>query len=269
MLTIGDFSKLGHVSVRTLRYYDDMRLLIPAHVDPFTGYRYYSAGQLPRLNRILAFKDLGFSLEQIAQLLDEALPSAQIRGMLRLKEAEVRQQVQEEQERLARIEARLRRIEQEDTMSEYEIVLKSVPAQRVASIREVLPTFSAIGRLFDELRAYEKKHGIAVTAGTAIWHDTEFRERDVDGEAAFTTADPLPPDERITERTLPAIETAACVVHHGPFDSISQAYSAVHSWIEHNGYRIAGPGREVYHHAGNDQHDASYVTEVQFPIAKA
>ena len=79
MIKIGDFSKLSLVSVRTLRYYEEMGLLAPIQVDRFTGYRYYSFDQLPRLNRILALKDLGFSLEQIAQMLDEGLPPAQIR----------------------------------------------------------------------------------------------------------------------------------------------------------------------------------------------
>jgi len=91
--------------VKALRYYDQIGLLKPASVDRFTDYRYYSFEQLPRLNRILALKDLGFSLEQIARLLDEGLSPAQLRGMLRLRQAEIRQQVKEDQERLVRVEA--------------------------------------------------------------------------------------------------------------------------------------------------------------------
>jgi len=98
--------------VKTLRYYDEIGLLKPAQVDRFTGYRYYSEDQLPRLNRILALKDLGLSLEQIGRLLDDDLPPAQLRGMLRLKQAEIQQCVEEEQARLARVEMRLRQIEQ-------------------------------------------------------------------------------------------------------------------------------------------------------------
>jgi DNA-binding transcriptional MerR regulator len=90
MFKIGDLSKLSRVSVKTLRYYDEIGLLKPAQVDRFTGYRYYSFDQLPRLNRILALKDLGFSLEQIAQVLNEGLPPAQLRGMLRLRQMELR-----------------------------------------------------------------------------------------------------------------------------------------------------------------------------------
>lgn len=268
MLKIGDFSKLCRLSVKALRYYDEVGLLRPARTDPVSGYRYYSVEQLPRLNRVLALKDLGFTLEQIAQLLDEPLPPERIRGMLHLKRAQARQQIEAEQARLARIEARLRQIEREETMPDYEVVLKSVEAQRVASVRAVLPTFPAVGGLFDELRDYARKHDVRATAWTAVWHDTEYRERDVDGEAAITTDGPLPGDGRVSAGELPAVETMACAVHHGPFDTITQAYAAVLGWIEANGYRIVGPNREIYYRGGNDQHDPSFVTEVQFPVAR-
>src|ERR1700720_1207341 len=113
MFKIGEFSKLVQVTVPTLRYYDQVGLLKPVHVDRFTSYRYYSASQLPRLNRILALKDLGFSLEQIAQTLDEGVSPEQLRGMLRLKRAELRQHIADEQARLARVEARLNDIDKE------------------------------------------------------------------------------------------------------------------------------------------------------------
>ena len=111
LLKIGDFSKISQVSVKTLRYYDEVGLLRPVEVDPFTGYRYYSAGQLPRLHRVLALKDLGFSLEQISRLLDDELSPAQIRGVLRMKQAELQQHIRDELARLARVEARLRQLE--------------------------------------------------------------------------------------------------------------------------------------------------------------
>src|SRR5690242_1758551 len=114
MLRIGDFSRLAHVTIITLRHYDQVGLLKPVEVDFFTGYRYYSVAQLPRLNRILILKDMGFNLEQIGLMLDENLPVEQFVGMLRLKRAEVERQVAAEQTRLAQIEARLRLIQHED-----------------------------------------------------------------------------------------------------------------------------------------------------------
>src|SRR5215216_1294862 len=104
MIRIGDFSKLSRVSVKTLRFYDEMCLLKPIEVDRITGYRYYEFDQLPRQHRILALKDLGFSLEEIGRLLEGDLSTEQMRGMLKLRQAEIRQ----------RVELWLRQIEQED-----------------------------------------------------------------------------------------------------------------------------------------------------------
>src|SRR5512138_3901714 len=96
MIRIGDFSKLSRVSIKTLRHYDEMGLLKPIEVDRLTGYRYYEYHQLPRLYRILAFKDLGFSLEEIGHLLEAEPSIEQMRGMLKLRQAEIRQRVEEE-----------------------------------------------------------------------------------------------------------------------------------------------------------------------------
>ena len=272
MLKIGDFSKLSQLSVKTLRYYDDLGLLKPAEVDRFTGYRYYTAEQFLRLNRIVALKDLGFPLEQIRQLLDEELPVAQMRGMLRLRQAETEQKVEAEVARLARVEARLRQIEQEGRMPPYEVVLKKVDAKTVASVREVAPTYSDIGRLIGKVFAYLGQQGIRPEGPPmGIYHDPEYRERDVDIEACVPITGPAQGGARVGVRELPAVEAMVSVVHQDSYDTISQAYAALMAWIEANGYRIAGPSRETYlrgpEDAGRDQ--ASYVTEVQFPVEKA
>ena len=271
MIKIGDFSKLSLVSVRTLRYYEEMRLLKPVEVDRFTGYRYYSVDQLPRLNRILALKDLGFSLEQIAQLLDEGLPPDQMRGMLRMKQAEIRQQAEDEQARLARVEARLRQIEQEGKMPTHEVVIKKIEPQLVAAIRRVVPSYEGIGQLLGETFAHVGQQG-GRPAGPplAIYHDPEFRERDADVETAVPLASPLPSSERATVRELPGTERMACVIHQGSYESVSEAYNTLMAWIGSNGYRIAGPCREVYLRGPESGSDASsYVTEVQVPVEKA
>src|SRR5437868_9113663 len=101
---IGDFSRLTRVSMKTLRHYDDIGLFKPAQVDRFTGYRYYTLDQLPRLNQILTLKDLGLSLEQITNLLDKNIALDQIQTMLRLKRAELQQHMADTQARLERVE---------------------------------------------------------------------------------------------------------------------------------------------------------------------
>src|SRR5687768_11841153 len=142
MFRIGEFSKIAQVPGSVLRYYDQIGLLKPAHIDPWTDYRYYSASQLPRLHRILALKELGLTLDQITQLVDDEVSNEEIRGMLTLRKAQVEQNVQEEIARLRQIEARLQFIEAPDQPA-FDIVLKSVPVQRYFSIREVLPDVDA------------------------------------------------------------------------------------------------------------------------------
>ncbi len=144
MIKIGDFSKLAHVSVKTLHHYGEMGLLKPAHVDRYTGYRYYTLDQLSRLNRILALKDLGFSLEQVTQLMDEELSLEEMRGMLRLKQMELARSLAEEQARLDSVERRLVQLTHEGHPPDQEIAIKDVPAQTALKARVVAVNEEAI-----------------------------------------------------------------------------------------------------------------------------
>ena len=128
MIKIGDFSKLAHVSIKTLHYYDQLGLLKPTHVDRYTGYRYYAARPAYTLNRILALKDLGLSLDQIAQLLDEDLSTSELRGMLRMKRMELETKVNDEVTRLSRVEIRLRQLEHDGHSPKHEVAIKEIPA---------------------------------------------------------------------------------------------------------------------------------------------
>ena len=271
MIRIGDFSKLCRVPVKTLRYYDEVGLLKPSGVDQFTGYRYYTYAQLPRLNRILALKDLGFSLEEIGQLLAGDLSVEQMRGMLKLRQAEIRQRVQEETERLRRVEARLRQIEQEAVMSKYDVVIKNVAPLKVATLRGIVPTPPDQGRLWYELEGHLARSGVQPSGPClSLYHDEEYKERDWDIEVCEPIAGDLPETARVKVRTLPEAGTMACVVHPGPFVTIGEAYDALVKWIGENGYHIVGPAREVYLRPARDgdQNDPETLTEIQFPVEK-
>ena len=179
MIRIGNFARLGRVSVDTLRHYDDVGLLRPIAVDQFTGYRYYLAGQLARLNRIIALKDLGFSLKQIEQVLD-GLTLEQLAGMLKMKQAQSQQLVADEQARLTRIAARLKQIEMEETMSDYEVILKDTPAILIAARQVTVPTNDQVprylGQAFDETYSAIKTAGAREAAPClAIWHRAGVR----------------------------------------------------------------------------------------------
>jgi DNA-binding transcriptional MerR regulator len=271
MLKIGDFARLCQLPVKTLRYYDDVGLITPAHVDAASGYRYYGVDQLPRVNRIVALKDLGFSLDQIAAILDGGVSHEQLRGMLMLKRAESEHRLAQEQERLARIEARIRDIEQEDRMPDYEVALKNVPPMLVAARRIRIPTNDMVpallGEAYDEAYAHVRAHGGKdLEPCIALWHTTADTYADEDAEAIVPIDRPLPETDRVKVYELPG-GTFASAVHHGDFAGFTQLHPALLRWIDANGYRITGPSREVYHrHDPRTPNDT--VTEVQYPVVK-
>lgn len=271
MLKIGEFSKLARVSVKTLRYYADLGLLKPAYVDRYSGYRYYALEQLPRLNRILALKELGFSLIQIEQMVREDMGAGELQRLMRLKHAELAQQVQAEQARLERVALRLRQIEQEGRLPRFEVLLKPVETQLVASIRDTIGGYADLAELFRELASYLAGRSITTgrEAALALYYDAEYRDQGVDVEAAI----PLNKDElrgfrdaaRVSVRTLPRIE-AATVVYTGPYEGIGGAYGALMSWTQSHGYGAAGPNRELYLQGpGPGVEPARYITEIQWP----
>ncbi len=279
MLKIGDFSRLAHVTVKTLRHYGKVGLLKPAWIDRFTGYRYYFLPQLSRLNRILALKDLGFTLEQIRPMLDSNLPVQELRQILRSKQEELEGRVQAEQVRLAQVESRLKQIDTEGSVPSYEVVLKRLEAQMVASIRDVLPGYDTAPQHWEkssrEIEDYLKEKNIRLEGPWfTLYHDPEYTERNIDVEMAVGIESINPrrladhERRRVTVRRLPAMETVASVLHTGDFDTISQAYAAVFEWVERNNYKVAGPVREIYLDELNSDGMACRMVEVQAPVEK-
>lgn len=273
MLKIGDFSKLSLVSIKALRYYDELGLLKPVQVDEFTGYRYYSTSQLTRLNRILALKDMGLALEQIAQLLDQNLTPDQVRGMLKLKRVELEQQMAESQQRLERINAWLQTFEQEAVMPAYDVIVKKVAPLRVAQVRALVPDLEHIGPVldhtFDQVGNYISQHGATpLDPSTTVYYVEGYCEQNFEVGACMPFTGSLTGDANVEVCELPAHETVAVVVHHGPFSTMHQAYEAAFRWIEANVYQTAGYVRELNleYERGGDQ--SKYVTEIQFPIEK-
>jgi len=268
MFKIGDFSKLSRVSVKTLRYYDEIGLLKPAHIDPFTDYRYYSVDQLLILNRILALKDLGLSLEQIAALIVEGLPMDELRGMLRLRLADLQQHIADEQARLARIEARLQALDAR--ANSYDIVLKVIAPTPIAGIRATLDSYSQMAGLFGTLgRGLQQHHLIPTSAFMGIYYDLEFRDFDIDAEAAVNLASAVTthPSPAFEIHDLPEPGPALCVLYRGAYDAIGQAYSAVMSAIATNQYTIGTVFREIYLRGPESTaNPAEYLTEIQIPV---
>ena len=269
LLRIGEFAKLGQVSIATLRYYDQCGLLKPNTLDPDTEYRYYSLDQLPRLNRIVVLKELGFPLEQIALLLENDLSLEQLQGMFKLKYTQTLQMIETEQTRLLHIATRLRHIEQEGTMPNYDVRVKSIDPLLVASIREIIPMGADLGRSYQKIVTYLDQHHIQHTLPAMRllyshykWYDNEMG---IDIETAIPLSTEIPANEQISTRTLPG-NLVAYTVHTGNDLALGQAHTTLHQWIQDNMYKIIGPPRHI--HLQRAEYMAEYVTEVQFPIER-
>lgn len=268
---MGDFSQLTQVTVKALRHYDRLGLLKPARVDSVNGYRYYSAEQLPRLNRIVALKELGFTLVQIAKLLDEEVTSERLRGLLAHKRTALEAEVAEKQALLDRVEARLRQIETEGRKVNYKVTLKEIEPQLVASVRDVSTAYT-IGSLYREVFAHLKSVSAEASGPIRVIQYKMFADRSFDIDAIVPLVQEVPGSEdgRVRVWTQPFIEQAACTVHKGDLNDIGQAYRAIMSWLEVNGYHKAGPVRAVYLELGDKRmmHGPG-VTELQLPVVKA
>jgi DNA-binding transcriptional MerR regulator len=267
MFRIGDFSRLSQVSVKALRFYDEVGLLKPTYVDRDTGYRYYSATLLPRLNRILAFKELGFSLGEIIHLLEGALPVDRVRESLQSRRTELTRRIERERAQLIEVEAWLAQIDQAGRVPDYEVTIKRVAPRLVASVRDTLSSYADADELFDELHSHLKHRGAPLERG-AIWHTCANQRRNIDCEAIVFLREPVRSAGRAQVYELPGA-TVACVIHQGSDETCERAYLAARSWIKSHGYVIAGPTREVYWQGGVAQNDDSGVTEIQYPIIHA
>lgn len=251
LLKIGEFARLGSVSPRTLRHYEDVGLLTPAQVDPLTGYRAYRPEQLAQLNRIVALKDLGLSLAQVAQLL-EGVTAERLHGMLALRRIQLEGDIDLQRAQLARVEARLRQIEREGTMTVDDIVRKHIPATQVVAIggqvsqivnEELLPVLNRAEEQFDVL-------GIRRLLGGASDPFVTYYDEEPEGElhayltlAAPEIPDPLP--EPAVVMTLPPVEVAAAIRMGRVADVFPQVLVDIHHWADANGWECYGFHRVV------------------------
>lgn len=273
MFSIGDFASHGRVSVRMLRHYDAIGLLPPAHVDAATGYRSYDAAQLSRLNRIVALKDLGFTLDQVGSILDDKVGADELRGMLRLRRAELESRLAADTGRLRQVEARLRLIEEEGAMPTDDVQIKRIPGVRVAEVTGLADSFEpeAIGPVIQPLygqlvTALERAHVTPTGPGIAYYDDA------TDGDGIVVHA--AIPVNAVASDTyefaivdLPPIEQAATIVHRGPMDGVMSTIQTLARWIDANGYRSAGYNRELYLDYGCGDDTSAWTTELQEPVA--
>ncbi|WIG61493.1 MAG: Transcriptional regulator, MerR family [Ktedonobacterales bacterium] len=282
MFRIGEFSLIAQVSGRLLRYYDEIGLLSPEYTDPQTGYRYYSAAQLPHLNRILVLKELGLGLDQIARLLSQGASSEEIRGMLLLRKAQITQAMQDGLDQLHLVEARLDQMDAFGQTPVLDVVVKAIPSQRYLALREVFPDVASVRRLVVHMTTIVPHKMPASSLGQIAFvvHSRMFDPDALDFEVGFLltgnpgnsgktpTAFQLSEERVLTVHDLPAVEMMATLVHVGSITDIHRTYGLLGAWVEQQQWQIVGQGRQVLLQLPQPGHDDA-VIELQIPVSKA
>ncbi|MBR0600640.1 MerR family transcriptional regulator [Sinanaerobacter chloroacetimidivorans] len=273
MFKIGEFSKLTQVSIRMLRYYDEVGLLKPADIDKFTGYRYYSVEQIPLLHKIIFLRDTGFQVAEISAVVQNWNETAMI-NFLNNKHSEIEASIKLEQDKLRKIEVAMKDMKGEDLSIRYNISLKTIPAYQILSLRKIIPDYFCEGMLWQELTELVESNSIRIPQNSlnfAIYHDTDFKEADVDVEVCVAVQELGESKDGFTFRETEPVETMACAMVYGPYQNIGPAYEAFAHWLtQHNQYKMIGQNRQICHCGPwNEENPQNYLTEIQIPVTSS
>lgn len=270
MLKIGDFSKLSRVSIRMLRYYDETGLLKPVKIDAFTGYRYYSEEQLLIMARINSLKAMGFSLASVREMLDCYDDREAMERHLKVCHAELTALAEETNQRIRFLETAIKQLGKENCMS-YDVVLKTLPERQVASVRQKIPAYDHEGMLWHVL--FQETTPLKMVMAeppfvSAILHDQEYREEDVDVEVQISVKGNYADTEHVRFKTEPE-EQVAGITFKGPYEQFGQVYACLATWVAANGYEFCGPMRDIYYVSPNEtQNPEEWITEACCPVRK-
>lgn len=272
MFRIGEFSKLVRVSARMLRHYDKCGLFKPSEIDKITGYRFYSARQIPMLNQIISLRDMGFSIEEISEFLDNSDNPVFVTMILSKKLAEVKETIAAENRKLRNLSRKLNEFVEEKLNMSFDIVVKEIPPIKVLSLRKTIEVYSLEEELWAEMDAFTESRGIKRLLDNeifSIYHDPEYKDCDVDVEIAIPVQELQDNKEGFVYKVLEGISCAATVTYTGAYENISYATEAISKWIEENGFQISGNmrGKGIKHY-GNESNPQSFITEIQVPIKR-
>lgn len=271
MIRIGDFSKLSRISIRMLRHYNELGLLVPEQVDPSTGYRYYSAAQLAVANQIQVFKSMGFGLSTIGEILNQLDDAESLRSYLLIHQAHMKEEEAALHTKLQLLERAITRLGEDKSMMKYDVVVKEIPARTVASLREIIAAYDQEGMLWN--RMMEETANLSLKIGNpgyslAIFHDEGYKESDVDVEIQFVVVGEYADTERVRFKTVDPV-TVCSATMTGEFSQLTEVNNEIASWIQANNYIFAGPMFNIYHVGPGQESDSSkWITEVCYPVQK-
>ncbi len=275
MLKIGEFSRLSQISIRALHIYDDLGLLQPSDVDKFTGYRYYTLQQLPRAHRIMALKEMGLSLEQIGIMLNQDMSIEELRGMFRLKQAEIEQRVRDEQNRLGMVEFHLHMIELEGNMPVLDVILKEIPSfqalyLRFRPVEHQIPT---IGQEIDKLISSGKIKHAGQYLG--VVYGEEINPENYEFAFIVPVTDEQLGDVELSSKdtlaltTIPSVLAATIVVEAHGEKELFEKIVLIERWAVENGYGLCHENRAIHHKgAMHGLPQSEWITELQVIVEK-
>lgn len=267
-LKIGEFSKMMQVTVKTLRFYEQKELLVPDEVDEWTGYRYYSIAQMQRLNTIRGLQRLGFTLEEIKELLEDGAQMPSIDQLTR-KIEETERQLQLLMERRSQLLKWMDSQKQIKKMERFSI--QSLPEIIVASHREVISDYAALGplcveKIGPEMQRIGCKCSVPGYCFT-IEHNKEYRPTDIDIEYCEQVEEMGTDNTIIQFKRFAAVPKALCMKHIGPYERFHESFTVAFAYMEEQGYKIAGHIRACYIDGAWNQDDPEqWLSIIQIPI---
>ncbi len=279
MLKIADFARLTGVTPRLLRYYDQCGLFKPGHVDRATGYRYYYTGQVIPLQRILALRDLGLPLNDIAQILHDHLSLTEIAALLRLHQRRIEARLLVEQARQQEMTARLAALENPAAHA-LDVVIKPLLPFKGLHIQTTLQTGETIETLFNSFAQRLRERGlypqvqatigfyprhIAMLTGQPLTEPYQFDALFV--MARSPRAVPMESGRTLTAISLHPVTQAACALHVGPYQRLFETYRSLLAHLQQYGYTIVGVPRELYLQSRGTPDEC--ITEIQIPVSRA
>lgn len=260
---IGMFAGMNHITIKTLRYYDEQNLLKPACVEE-NGYRYYAASQIADLHRILALRGMGFSIEDIRKILH----GAEEKTLLVQKKQEILKEIAELTAKLAEIESCLQK---EDSALITPVLVKKLPEVTVCTMEKHIESYDALFELMPEMGVEMERLGCICAQPEYCFTrylEPGYRENNIHIEVCQSVTEPKENSKKVYFQTLPETE-AACVFHKGSYENFHKSYAVVLDFIEENGYEICGNIRESYiDGVWNKEKISDWLSEIQIPVKR-
>ena len=260
---IGMFANMNRVTIKALRYYDEQKLLVPVYVDEENGYRYYAAGQMAQLHRIIALKNMGFSIDDIRKIIE----GAEEKSFLLVKKQEILKEIAVLTDKLSQIESYLAR----DSINlSAPVLIKEIPQAIVCTMKRRIKSYDALFELMPQMGAQmELSDCKCAQPSYCFTHylEPEYKEEDILVEICEAVTEKKPDTGDIAFKVLPKVPMAACIFHKGSYNTLPESYAMLLQYIEENRYEICGNIRESYiDGVWNKETENEWLTEIQIPV---